>query len=156
MYLKNNLGSYNYVTEISTGDEDKHIDVYYENDNLCFDYGNYQSNNSFYIFKDNVLYLPLKDLFRQIRAYDKFCYLSRNKLLTKFEWLSDGSMLDAANRLIIVETIEGYRIQFVKRINDSKRCLVKFSLTNSRDQNIAHAFDEMVIRSIQLNKVVKK
>ena len=156
MYLKNVMGNYNFVTEIASGDENNHFDVFYEDDNLCFLYENYQPDNSFYIFKDNVLYLPMKNLFKQIRKHDKFCYVSRNKLMTKFEWISDGNILDATNRLLIVETIDGYRIQFVKRINNNIPCIVKFSLTNSKNQNITNAVDEMVIQSMQLNKVVKK
>ena len=65
--------------------------------------------------------------------------------MSKFEWISDDMLPGTQNRLVIIETLDGYSIRFVKNKNNlQNNCLVKFSLTRSNNQKIANAFDEMI------------
>ena len=146
MKLKRSFDFENYsgITLLS-GDRSSFIIYYDDNDNLCFRCDNYEKDESFYILKNKELYSQMKYLFQQIKSYDKLCYVSRNKLMSKFEWISDDMLPGTQNRLVIIETLDGYSIRFVKNKNNSQNnCLVKFSLIKSNNQKIANAFDEMI------------
>lgn len=145
-----------FVHGLTVGDKDNQFDIYYDGDDLCFNLLNYKSNNAFYILRDNAMYMPMREMFKKIKAYDKFRYVSSNDNSTKFEWVSDGKLNEVPNRLVMIETMDGYRIEFVKGNTDKKNCLVKFSLENSRDQAITNIVDEMVVNAISVDKAISK
>ena len=145
MLLKKNFDLENGINITMKNEDGSICTIYYDNDNLCFRCDNYKKDESFYILKNKELYSQMKYLFQQIKSYDKLCYVSRNKLMSKFEWISDDMLPGTQNRLVIIETLDGYSIRFVKNKNNlQNNCLVKFSLTRSNNQKIANAFDEMI------------
>ena len=160
MLLKKNFDLENGINITMKNEDGSICTIYYDNDNLCFRCDNYKKDESFYILKNKELYSQMRYLFQQIKSYDKLCYVSRNKLMSKFEWISDDMLPGTQNRLIIIETIDGYSIRFVKnKNNNQKSCLVKFSLTKSNNQKIANAFDEMInnaFGSLLVNKTINK
>ena len=145
MLLKKNFDLENGINITMKNEDGSTCTIYYDDDNLCFRCDNYKKDESFYILKNKKLYSQMKYLFQQIKSYDKLCYVSRNKLMSKFEWISDDMLPGTQNRLVIIETLDGYSIRFVKNKNNlQNNCLVKFSLTRSNNQKIANAFDEMI------------
>ena len=120
------------------------IIVHYEGSDLCISCTDYDKSNVFYVVKSNPMYMPMKLLFREIKKNDKLCYLNSNKFGTKFEWISDERRNLIKNRLVIIETIDGFRVQFINNSKDMSNCTVRFSLVNSNDENIVKAFDNIV------------
>ena len=148
------MTGYDYLTIPSKNGNEMIID--YEDENLCFKCTDYHKNNVFYILRNNQMYVPMKFMFKEIKKHDRFCYLNTNQFGTKFEWISDGEIPDIQNKMIIIETFDGFRVQFIKNPYNNKEkrdCTVRFSLTKSNDLNIANAFDKMVNGMINISAI---
>ena len=145
------------------GKNDNSLVINYDISDVCLSCTGYDNSNVFYITRSDQLYIPMKMLFRDIRKSDKLCYLSNNGLGTKFEWLSDGCKYAIQNRLVIIETSDGFRIQFIKNPNNKaeKDCTIRFSLIKSNNIDIAKSFDKfatglMNMLSMNNNKKIKR
>ena len=117
-----NVESKYYSNIIIPSNKGNSLVISYEGSDLCLRCIDYEKGNVFYVLRDNQMYIPMKMLFKELRKNDKFCYVNKKELGTKFEWISDGHNYASQNRLVIIETHEGFRIQFLKNpYNDNEK-----------------------------------
>lgn len=124
--------------------------LYYEGTELCLAIDNYDINAIYKIMQDSELYVPIKQLFRQLKSAAGMRYFATSRLGSKFEWVSEGyGMPEVQNRLVIQEHGNMYTLRFIKNkynlVDDKKICSVHFDLMNSKNQAVSQLFNEMFV-----------
>ena len=123
---------------------DNNLYMYYDGEELCLAIDHYTKSHDFHVTHENDLYVPIKRLFNDLRGTD----VLRTGEGNKFEWVSEGyGMPEGQNRLVIRELNGMYLLNFMKskyNSTDKKNvCSICFSQTDSKNKDVARAFNKM-------------